>query len=290
MAAPPTPVTSPGGPDTPEGPIILSANCAVVTSTFVCLDWQPAAAAPGGGVQVQLPTFAAIKAFVPFCRLSRNPADLAATSAVNLLCVRLTDAAWSRLFTEMEAAQVFAQNFPTVDDLHKATRDAVYPNKSSLELVAADWRAAENFTIPAGNAAPAAAARRELTPIRFLSLLDVAHLEEPSAQLPLGLLCGIVGSLGPCLTQAARRRELSTVQLTAATLRLHLAPVAPSDALMANKVAGFYKTRLLPLALRATIAGETELREELEDGIEYKLSAEGKLRIEEKRIYFLARG
>ena len=31
MAAPPTPVTSPGGPDTPEGPIILIANCAVVT-------------------------------------------------------------------------------------------------------------------------------------------------------------------------------------------------------------------------------------------------------------------
>ena len=170
MAAPPTPVTSPGGPDTPEGPIILSANCAVVTSTFVCLDWQPAAAAPGGGAQVQLPTFAAIKAFVPFCRLSRNPADLAAAGAVNLLCVRLTDAAWSRLFTEMEAAQVFTQNFPTIDDLYKATRDAVYPN------------------------------------------------------------------------------------------------------------------------MRATIAGETELREELEDGIEYKLSAEGKLRIEEKRIYFLARG
>ena len=55
-------------------------------------------------------------------------------------------------------------------------------------------------------------------------------------------------------------------------------------------MAGFYKTRLLPFALRATTAGETELREEFEDGIEYKLSAEGKLRIEEKRIYFLARG
>ena len=39
MAAPPIPVTSPGGPDTPEGPIILPANCAVVTSTVVCLDW-----------------------------------------------------------------------------------------------------------------------------------------------------------------------------------------------------------------------------------------------------------
>ena len=132
MAAPPTPVTSPGGPDTPEGPIILSANCAVVTSTFVCLDWQPAAAAPGGGAQVQLPTFAAIKAFVPFCRLSRNPADLAAAGAVNLLCVRLTDAAWSRLFTEMEAAQVFTQNFPTVDDLYKATRDCSRPRAALL--------------------------------------------------------------------------------------------------------------------------------------------------------------
>ena len=100
MAAPPIPVTSPGGPDTPEGPIILPANCAVVTSTFICLDWQLTAAAPGGGVLVQLPTFAAIKAFVPFCRLSRNPADLAAAGTVNLLCVRLTDAAWSRLLTE----------------------------------------------------------------------------------------------------------------------------------------------------------------------------------------------
>ena len=59
---------------------------------------------------------------------------------------------------------------------------------------------------------------------------------------------------------------------------------------MADQVAGFYKTRLLPVALRATTAGETELREELEDGIEYNLSAEGKLRIEENRIYFLARG
>ena len=29
MAAPPTPVTSPPGPDTPESPVILPANCAV---------------------------------------------------------------------------------------------------------------------------------------------------------------------------------------------------------------------------------------------------------------------
>ena len=43
-----------------------------------------------------------------------------AAGAVNLLCVRLTDAAWSRIFTELEAAQlhqVFAQNRRTVDEL-----------------------------------------------------------------------------------------------------------------------------------------------------------------------------
>ena len=122
MAAAPTPVTSPGGPDTPEDPIILPANCAVVTTTMLFLDWQPAAAAPGGAAQVQLPTYAAIKAFIPSCRLSRNPADLAAAGAVNVLCVRLTDAAWSRLFTEMEAAQVFSQNFSTVDELEAFAR------------------------------------------------------------------------------------------------------------------------------------------------------------------------
>ena len=158
MAAPPTPVTSLSGPDTPEGPIILLANCAVVTSTFAILDWRPAAAAPDGGAQVQLPTSAAVKAFLPFCRLSRNPADLAAAGAVNVLEVRLTDAAWSRIFTEMEAAQVFSQSFPTVGGLHKATRDAVYPTIANLELAAADWRAAESFAIPAGKVGAAAAA------------------------------------------------------------------------------------------------------------------------------------
>ena len=54
--------------------------------------------------------------------------------AVNMLGVRLTDAAWSRIFTELDAAQVFAQNRRTVDELHVATREAVCPNPASLEL------------------------------------------------------------------------------------------------------------------------------------------------------------
>ena len=152
MAAAPTPVTSPPGGVTPDAPIILPANCAVVTSTFVFLDWQPAAAAPGGAAQMQLATFQAVKAFLPRCRLSRTPAD-AAANATNVLCIRLTDACWSRVLSELDAAQVFAQNRGSIEDLHAAIKEAACPNPANMVLAAVDWRAAENFAIPAGNAA-----------------------------------------------------------------------------------------------------------------------------------------
>ena len=159
------PVTSPPGPVTAASPIILPADCAVVTSTFVCLDWQPAAAAPGGAAQVQLATFQAVKAFLPRCKVSRIPADLAAATAVNVLCVRLTGACWSRVLTELDAAQVFSQTRATVEDLHAAIKEANCPNPANLDLVAADWRAAENYALPGGNSAAAVAARRALAPL-----------------------------------------------------------------------------------------------------------------------------
>ena len=92
------------------------------------------------------------------------------------------------------------------------------------------------------------------------------------------------------LAQAARRVETSTVQLTAATLRLHLAATAPTDGLLAIKVVPFFKSKLLPFQLRCIGVTEVELREELEDGIEYKRSDQGKLAIEEKRVHLLAMG
>ena len=150
-----------------------------------------------------------------FCFLNRGPgpSDGAGGGAhltersknlrpVNVLCVRLTDACWSRILTELDAAQIFSRNRSTVEELHAAIKDAVFPNPASLDLVAADWRAAENFVLPGGNGAPAATARRDLTPLRFLSLIHVAAIEEPTAALPLGPLCHIVGTLGPCLTQS----------------------------------------------------------------------------------------
>jgi hypothetical protein len=235
-------------------------------------------------------TFQAVKAFLPRCKISRIPADLAAANAVNVLAVRLTDACWSRILTELNSAQVFARTANSVNELHDFLKEANIPTPANLDLVAGDWRNAEAFTLPGGGGAAAAAARQLLAPIRFLSLLAVPTVEEPAAPLPLGLLCAIVGSLGPSLTQASRRVETSTVQLTAATLRIHLASTASTDGLLAVKVAPFFKAKQLPFQLRNLGVSETELREELEDGIEYKRSDQGKLAVEEKRIHLLAVG
>ena len=289
IAPQPVVVDSPAGAPSSGSPIFLTANSEVVSST-PCLDWQPAPAGPGGAARVQLLTFQAVKAFLPRCKISRIAADLTAANAVNVLTVRLTDACWSRVLTELSAAQVFAETSNAIEELHSFLQDANIPTPANLDLVAGDWRHAEAFALPGGGGAAAAAARALLNPIRFLSLIAAPSVEDPAAPLPLGLLGAIIGALGPCLTQAARRVETSTVQLTASTLRLHLAATAPTDGLLAVKVAPFFKAKLLPYQLRGAGVSEVELREELEDGIEYKRSDQGKLAIEEKRIHLLASG
>ena len=289
VAPQPVMVSSPAGAPTFDCPIFLAANSGVVTAT-PCLDWLPAPAGPGGAARVQLKTFQAVKAFLPRCKISRIAADLAAADAIDMLTVRLTDAGWSRILTELNSAQVFSKTADSVDELHGLLREANIPTPANLDLVAGDWRNAEAFALPGGASAAAIAARALLTPIRFLSLISAPSVEDPSAPLPLGLLSTIVGALGPCLTQAVRRIETSTVQLTASTLRVHLAATAPTDGLLAVKVAPFFKSKLLPFQLRGFGVNESSLREEFEDGIEYKRSDQGKRAIEEKRIHLLAAG
>ena len=289
VAPQPVMVSSPAGAPTSDCPIFLAANSGVVTAT-PCLDWQPAPAGPGGAARVQLKTFQAVKAFLPRCKISRIAADLAAADAVDMLTVRLTDAGWSRILTELSSAQVFSKTADSVDELHSLLKEANIPTPANLDLVAGDWRNAEAFALPGGASAAAIAARALLTPIRFLSLISAPSVEDPAAPLPLGLLSAIVGALGPCLTQAVRRIETSTVQLTASTLRVHLAATAPTDGLLAVKVAPFFKSKLLPFQLRGFGVHESSLREEFEDGIEYKRSDQGKRAIEEKRIHLLAAG
>jgi len=205
-AAVPQPVMvgSPIGAPTADCPIYLDANSPVVLAT-PCLNWQPAPAGPGGQARMQLMTFQAVSAFLPPCSISRTAVDQAAANAVNVLTVRLTDAAWSRILTELLAAQVFAQTANSLDELHTFMKGATIPTPANLGLVAGDWHNAEAFTLPGGTGAAAVAARRQLEPIRFLRLVFVSAVEEPTAPLPLGLFSTIVAALGPSLTQASRR-------------------------------------------------------------------------------------
>ena len=106
-------VTSPGGAPSPECPIWLQANEAIVVATQQFIDWQPAPADAAGAARVSLDTFQAVKAFASRCRVGSNPPDIAAARAVNLLQVRFADAFWSRILTELKASGVFANRLPS---------------------------------------------------------------------------------------------------------------------------------------------------------------------------------
>ena len=285
----PVAVSSPIGVPTADCPVYFDANSPVVSATPF-LDWQLAPAGLGGQARMPLMTFQAVIAFLPRCSIPRNAADQAAAHAVNVLIVRLTDSAWSRILTELLAAQVFAKPANSLDELHAFMKDAILPTPANLKLVAGDWHHAEAFAVPAGTGAAAVAARRQLEPIRFLSLVNALDVEEPAAPLPLSLFNTIVASVGPCLTQAARRVEASSVQLTASTLRVYLASTACTDVQLAAKVASFVKQKMLPHQIHSPGVSEAERREDLEDGIKYQSSNQGRRSIEEKRIQLLGVG
>ena len=151
-------VTSPVGPPTPEWPIYLQANEAIVTWTQQFIDWQAAPADAAGAARVSIGTFQAIKAFAPRCLISRNGPDMLAAHAINMLEIRFTDAFWSRLLTELKASNVFANRISDVGSLHDAIQGATILNPANLEVTAADWRPAEPYGPgPAGGGANALA-------------------------------------------------------------------------------------------------------------------------------------
>ena len=289
VAPQPVVVNSPTENPTADCPICFDANSPVVSATPF-LDWQLAPAGPGGQARMQLMTFQAVIAFLPRCSISRRVVDQAAARAVNVLTMRLTDSAWSRILTELLTAQVFTQPANSLNELHAFMRDAIFPAPARLEIVADDWHHAEAFAMPTGTDAAAVAARQQLEPIQFLSLVNALDVEEPMALLPLSLFSTIVAFVGPCLTQAARRTGASSVQLAASILRVHLASTACTDAQLAAKVAPFVKQRMLPHQIHNLGASEGERREDLEDGIEYHSSSQGRQSIEEKRIQLLGVG
>ena len=283
-------VTSPVGPPTPECPIYLQANEAIVTWTQQFIDWQAAPADAAGAARVSIGTFQAIKAFAPRCTISRNGPDMLAAHAINMLVVRFTDAFWSQLLTELKASDVFAKRISDVGSLHDAIQGATILNPANLEITAADWRAAEPYGPgPAGGGANALA-RAALLRVRFFSLLDITRFDYgPGAVLPFCQVSTVAGVMGACLTQMARRAEISSVNLIADSLRASYGNVVPlpSDGALAVYAAKLLPHMALPFPLRAVGVGETELREEYEDAVEYTKSADGRRAIEEKRVLLL---
>ena len=284
-------VTSPGGATTPECPIFLQANEAIVAATQQFIDWRPAPADAAGAARVSLNTFQAVKAFAPRCIVSRNTgADINAAITTNLLEVRFTDAFWSRVLTELKASGVFADRITTVGGLHDAIQAATLVNPANLEIVAADWRPAQAFANGPNGGGANAIARAALAQVRFYSLLSVSRLEwEHGAVLPFIQVSTVVGILGACLTQAARQSETSSVRLIADSLRATYGNVVPlpSDGALAVYATKLLPNMRMPFPLHAIGVGETELREEYEDGLVYNTSADGRRTIEEKRVLLL---
>ena len=283
-------VTSPAGPPTPECPIWLQANEPIVTDTQQFIDWQPAPADPAGAARVSIDTFQAVKAFVSRCKLSRTPVDMAAAAMINVLTIRFEDAFWSRLLTELKASGVFVNPITELGGLLDSIgAAATITNPPNLEIVAADWRMAPAFAAgPGGAGAAAVATRAALAQVRFFSLLPVTRLEKATASCPFLPACTVVGILGPCLTQLARQSEISSVRLAADGFRaLQPAAPLPTDGALAMRAASFLPSQRLPFPLQAVGVGESELREEYEDGVEYNKSADGRRLIEEKRVLLL---
>ena len=80
------------------------------------------------------------------------------------------------------------------------------------------------------------------------------------------------------------------MQLVAATLRACI-PNGPSlsDGQLSIRIIPFLRSKRLPVQLRPAGVLELDLREELEDGIEYRLSDEGRKAVEERRVFDLGR-
>ena len=121
-------------------PISLPANDQLVTLTSAFVDWQPTAAI-AGIPQMAVVRSEAVAAFLVRCKLSRQPADMAAANPANLLTFNLNDAAWSRILTTIRngGMALAAPNEP--DRLHGYIRAISLPagGPDPFAITAADW-------------------------------------------------------------------------------------------------------------------------------------------------------
>ena len=278
MAAPPPPVhvAAPAVPATPEAPIFVDANDAVVTCT-PWLGWAPSAAI-GGVPRVALSLSEALCAFAIKCKLDRSPANMAAAAPINVLTLKLQAATWGRILTAVRDNGLTAMTLHNIEELHAYIKGSV----PLTILTAADWQPAPALGVGANPAARAASAR-----IRYLSLATVSALEAQSGPLaaaaPFMAICKLAGALGEVSTQAARVVETSNVQSVAEVIRAHSTGGA-TDAALAFNLRSNVMRAVVPKVFRAHGASPAEQSEEMADGFAYKLSESDRKAVEQKRI------
>ena len=273
----PVDVHIPAGPAPAKAPIHLDASDALVTA-LPWLQWDPAPAA-GGVPRVSLDLSVALSAFAIKCSLDRSPAAMAALAPINILTLRLSANAWSRLLTAVRDSGLLARTIAVLDELHAYIRESV----PIVIIGAVDWQPAPPLAIGMGNAAARAAATR----IRFLGLANIAHLEVTAGALagsaPWAIIGELSGAFGPVSTEATRRVETSHVQSVGELLRSQSSGGA-TDAALAFNLRSSVTRATMPKVLRSHGASVAEQSEELADGFAYKQSSADRTAVEQKRI------
>ena len=267
---------------TPDQPVLLPAECLVVTRT-PCLPWAPAAAAAGGLARVSLPTWQLVYALGSKLQVSRVPADLAAARDIAPYQVGFAPPLWLRYLQVLVDSRLFEKPlFHDVNVLRSAVADLTLTTPAEALIEAAHWRAGEPLAAPAAGAAPPP------VQLNFLSRISVVELEV-SGSAPWADMSRLVGLLGACRTRAARNALGSPARRSATILRDFIVKYFHADRADDESIASHLKrllasSRLPALFLPATL-DEVELREALCDGALYHESADARRRVEETRLY-----
>ena len=285
---PPVGVHAHAGPITSDCTFCLDAGCIVVVKTPF-LHWVPAPGVVGGPPRAGLGTFQLLYAFGARLRSAAAPAVVAAVRGASPFTLRLSGAAWSRIFDELVLAGIFngAGMIEDYEELQGLIESAIYPTPTNLHITDADLALGQAFALPVGNGAAAVQGRALLTQVRFLHLATVALLEDVNARNPWKTLTTLIACVGPCLTNASRMDETSHVQDFASLFRSRR-PECTTDGALARALRTITSDVRLPYELRPATLSPTALAEAAMDGLNYQ-SMERRPGIEERRVDVLVR-
>ena len=274
-----TPVQVWALPFTAEGTIALCANAKIVEATSTMVDWQPYAAVGNSGPRVALTHFQAVYAFGTRFIIGPAAADTLAAANRNLLRTKFSDGFWTTVFTEYTEKGLpevlEAEGATEIKQLHEAITNLEI-DPTQLHITAASWDHADPFdrpAVPERRAAqgrprvPAVPALAGPAALDFINMTSLTSLQHPFEACPWRVIARLIGALGPCLSDAARRSPMSTVSVVAAALRAALSERYGTDStsLFAINLKNFMDANLLPDFLRAVGCTEDELRTELID-------------------------